>query len=68
VFGIVFGLFMAKDNKGILLRNEISVVLLFTAKETREKVSKLFEEAPTKILRGKPPIKPPKSPRLPLSP
>ena len=45
VFGVVFGLFMAKGNKGILLRNEISVVLLFTAKETREKVFKLFEEA-----------------------
>ena len=66
IFGIVFGLFMARNNKGILLRNEILIVLLFAAKETREKVLKLFGKSPTKILGA--PVKPPKPSRLPPFP
>jgi hypothetical protein len=57
VFGLLFGWFIAKNNRGILLRNAITTVWFFTArtgKKKAEKTVKKAKKAPEK-LRPKPP-------------
>ncbi|WP_456422983.1 hypothetical protein [Thermococcus sp.] len=51
VFGVAFGLMVARNNEGILLENQMAVVWFFTGKKSKEKTERTIEET-TKRVKG----------------